>query len=99
MYIWSCGTLGGIETILLVTAVPFRVHFTVHFKEPLNQTAWSVQAFHSLAALEAQGKGLNEVLMGLSASMSGECVQSTFPGKKGATTGDSEPLIPTPVIT
>lgn len=59
----------------------------------------SPERFHSLATLEAQGKGLNEVLMGLSASMSGECVQSTFPGRKGATTGDSEPLIPTPVIT
>lgn len=60
----------------------------------------SPERFHSLATLEAQGKGLNEVLMGLSASMSGECVQSTFPGRKGgAITGDSEPLIPTPVIT
>lgn len=59
----------------------------------------SPEHFHSLVTLEAQGKGLNEVLMGLSASMSGKCVQSTFPVRKGTTTGDSEPLIPTPVIT
>lgn len=54
----------------------------------------SPEHFHSLVTLEAQGKGLNEGLMGLSASISGECVPEHIPREErchhwGLRTSDS----------